>query len=538
MAADALERLRRAGRRQASEIPYEVRRARRRLAAAAVRAADRALHPRPRPGAARARLLRRRAAPRSRPPSSPPPIWRAGHRRARPSRASAPSSPGWSSCAGSGRGSTDFSLDASASTSAIAELEAGGEVAAGEIEVIVPLRGLQMPIARLELATATIVRADTVDVPARGAGRATGSGGRRLGARLPRRDPRQRGRPATPTARPLDAGARAVEAFRQLVTTLRLFKAGGVGLGPYAWTRAGGDRWRRIATGAGRPRPGGYRLAEDGARRPRRLLARPRLPLDPVRRAARRARRASRARSARAISRFEAGLERNVVARGAQRLSARPALRARGRRPGRARPADAGRRAVRRARAARRDQGGRRPGRRRWSASCGAASPPATGEGAATPAETAAAVEDLARAILKDAACGHLGTDLRATADEILLADGLAVGEGAAEQRGGPRSGTPLRAESTADEATAGRDDREIVRSTSSRRLLQDEPRSTTTRADADETPEPEPGLEGQEPALDRLARRVARGRAGRRARAACRCRSPKGESRSSHTPA
>ena len=54
-----------------------------------------------------------------------------------------------------------------------------------------------------------------------------------------------------------------------------------------------------------------------------------------------------------------------------------------------------------------------------------------------TPAETAAALEDLARAILKDAAAGHLGSDLRATADEILLADGLAVGDGAAEQRGG-----------------------------------------------------------------------------------------------------
>jgi hypothetical protein len=52
------------------------------------------------------------------------------------------------------------------------------------------------------------------------------------------------------------------------------------------------------------------------------------------------------------------------------------------------------------------------------------------------PAETAAAIEELTRAILKDAACGHLGGDLRATADEILLADGLAIGEGAAAQRG------------------------------------------------------------------------------------------------------
>ena len=63
--------------------------------------------------------------------------------------------------------------------------------------------------------------------------------------------------------------------------------------------------------------------------------------------------------------------------------------------------------------------------------------PAPAADGAPTAAETAAAIEELTRAILRDAACGHLGGDLRATADEILLADGLAVGEGEAEQRGG-----------------------------------------------------------------------------------------------------
>ncbi len=62
---------------------------------------------------------------------------------------------------------------------------------------------------------------------------------------------------------------------------------------------------------------------------------------------------------------------------------------------------------------------------------------PAPGAGSVTPAETAAELEELGRAILKDAAAGHLGSDLRTTADEILLADGLAVGDGATEQRGG-----------------------------------------------------------------------------------------------------
>jgi hypothetical protein len=54
--------------------------------------------------------------------------------------------------------------------------------------------------------------------------------------------------------------------------------------------------------------------------------------------------------------------------------------------------------------------------------------------GGQSPAETASELESLIRAIVKDAACGHLGSDLRVTADEILLAEGLAIGEGGAER--------------------------------------------------------------------------------------------------------
>ena len=157
--------------------------------------------------------------------------------------------------------STDFSLDDKRLGEAITELEAGGETPEDEIEVVVPLRGLQMPLVRLELATATIVRADTVDVPAEArASEAAGAAGWEptflAAARVSADEGRQEDGEPTP-----DTGARAVEAFRQLISALRLFQPGGVGLGPYAWTRAGGNRWRRIATGAGRPRRGGYRLA-------------------------------------------------------------------------------------------------------------------------------------------------------------------------------------------------------------------------------------------------------------------------------------
>jgi hypothetical protein len=46
--------------------------------------------------------------------------------------------------------STDFSLDGDRLGEAIAELEAGGETGDDEIEVVVPLRGLQMPLVRPE----------------------------------------------------------------------------------------------------------------------------------------------------------------------------------------------------------------------------------------------------------------------------------------------------------------------------------------------------------------------------------------------------
>ena len=139
---------------------------------------------------------------------------------------------------------------------------------------------------------------------------------------------------------------------------------------------------------------------------------------------------------ARAISRFEAGLERNVVleALNDYLLALRFVLEGGG-------PADLGLAMRVAALCAEPEQRsaikavvdrGLALERQLWSGD-----PAPAAEGAPTAAETVAAIEELTRAILRDAACGHLGGDLRATADEILLADGLAVGEGEAEQRGG-----------------------------------------------------------------------------------------------------
>ncbi len=298
--------------------------------------------------------------------------------------------------------------------------------------MIVPLRGLQMPIARLELDNVSIVRADTVDVPAE-ARNGDGLGGSPwepafLAAVRVDEDARDS------DGELLEPGPAAVSSFRRLVTTLRLFKAGGVGLGPYAWTRAGGDRWRRISTGAGRQRPGGYRLTEteladllafsralavSGTPFERMFKGRPGFPTT----------------LHRSLSRFEAGLERNVVveALNDHLLALRFVLEGGG-------PAQLGIAMRVAALCAEPDERAdvkavvdRAIGLERelWSGEPGA------GTRVVTPAETASALEELARAILKDAAAGHLGSDLRATADEILLADGLAVGDGVAEQRGG-----------------------------------------------------------------------------------------------------
>jgi hypothetical protein len=324
--------------------------------------------------------------------------------------------------------STDFSLDRDRLEAAIDELEAGGEAAEGEIEVIVPLRGLQMPVTRLDLATASIVRADTVDAPAEA--RATDGMGAAgweptflAVARFAEPDPESEDGP--------DVGALATEAFSRLITTLRLFKSGGVGLGPHAWTKIAGDRWRRIATGAGKPRSGGYRLTEadlGNLAALSRALATPSTPFG--RQAANRP--GLPAALGRAISRFEAGLERPVVleALNDYLLSLRFLLEGGG-------PADLGLPMRVAALCAEPDDRGEVRAvvdravaleRELWSGEPCAGGP--------APAETAAELESLARAILKDAACGHLGSELRSTADEILLADGFAVGDGAAEQRG------------------------------------------------------------------------------------------------------
>ena len=295
-----------------------------------LRPADRSLHPRPRHGAARPRLVR---APRAR--GSPRPTSRDLPRadgRARPQRSPRVAAPPTRSSASSavcGRTGRTSSSTRSASTRRCASSRA-------------------------------LRRAD------RGGGRGARPGSRaadgddaaraRLGVARSRRDGRRAARGAEPEGgrrgaweplffavvrRPVARAADEAEegpgpALHRLVTRLvRLFKPGGVAMGPHAWARSSGeplapDRDRR------RPAAPGLLLAHrERARRPRRLLARLRT------------RRRGRAPGARDRA-LRGGARAAVAARRPQRLPACAADAARGRRRGRRRARDARGRAARR----------------------------------------------------------------------------------------------------------------------------------------------------------------------------------------------
>lgn len=312
-------------------------------------------------------------------------------------------------------GSSDFPLDRDRLAVATAEIEGCATEPDGEAELVAPLLGFQMPAVRLELADAAVVRADLVEVP---------DEVRRLdGTRRAAWEPLFLAVVKNPI--PVeDAEEAAVSpgvALRDVVRALRLFKAGGVGLGPYAWAHTPGDRWRRLPTGAARPRAGGYRLAEselgDLAGLARALAG---APLSGA--------------LARAVSRFEAGLERPALLEALSDyvLTLRHLLEGGG-------PADVG--LGMRAAALLAEDDERPSVRRRIERAVALerelmrGEPPARDDGPG-PLELVAEIEELTRSLLRDAVAGGLGSDLRAAADEALLADGLAAGEGAVEVRG------------------------------------------------------------------------------------------------------
>jgi hypothetical protein len=299
-------------------------------------------------------------------------------------------------------GCTEFSLDRDRLESALAVLDAeAGDVDEADI-LVVPLVGLQMPLARLQLPHGMqLVRADSFEAPieamrSEGMGRAAW-------------EPQflaiaEQGEGA-------DSAAAALQQLGDLISVMRLFKAGGVGLGPHAFAPTGEGRWRRIATGAPAPRADGYKLSEEEATRlvdlAETLEARPD-PAGPL---------------AWAVRRFELGCERPSPAEGLSDhlLALRAVLDGQG---------PVGASLPMRAAALLADGSTDRLGaRERVEAVQELERAQMSGASEESAAELATWAEECVRRILREAALGELGADLNEAADETLIATGLDSGD-------------------------------------------------------------------------------------------------------------
>ena len=298
-------------------------------------------------------------------------------------------------------GCTEFSLDRDRLEGALAVLDAEAEDVDEADFVAVPVVGLRMPGMRLPLPHgAQIVRGDAFEAPLE-AQRSEGMG-------------REAWEPqyfaiAEQGDGPDSAGA-ALAQLGELISVMRLFKPGGVGLGPHAFVPSGEAGWRRLPTGAPAPREGGYKLDQEEAEQlvelAETLEARPD-PAGPL---------------AWAVRRFELGCERPSPLEGLSDhlLALRAVLDGQGpvgaSLPMRAAALIAG------------DSTDRLAARERVEAAMELER--ARMAGAATgDVELAAWVEDSVRRILREAALGELGADLNEAADETLIATGLDAGD-------------------------------------------------------------------------------------------------------------
>ncbi len=153
-------------------------------------------------------------------------------------------------------GCTELSLDHERLRNALAVLEAETRGAEEADVLIAPLVGLRMPLPRLQLPHGVqIVRADTIEAPIE-AMRSEGMG-------------RAAWQPQflalAEQADGPDSADSALHQLRELISVMHLFKAGSIGLGPYAFAPTGEERWARLATGAPSTRAGHYELSEEEA---------------------------------------------------------------------------------------------------------------------------------------------------------------------------------------------------------------------------------------------------------------------------------
>jgi hypothetical protein len=299
-------------------------------------------------------------------------------------------------------GCTEFALDRERLEGALAALDAEvGDVDEAEI-VLAPIAGLKMPLARLRLPHGMqIVRADSFEAPIE-AMRSEGMGRAAWEPQFLAIAEQDEGG---------DSAAAALRQLGELISVMRLFKRGGVGLGPHAFAPTGEGRWRRLATGAPAPRAGGYELSEAEAAElvalAEALEARPD-PSGPL---------------AWAVRRFELGCERPAALEGLSDhlLALRAVLDGQG---------PVGASLPMRAAALIADGStDRLVARERVEAALQLERAEMSGAEPAGAAQLATWVEDSVRRILRQAALGEIGTDLNQAADETLIATGLDAGD-------------------------------------------------------------------------------------------------------------
>ncbi len=298
-------------------------------------------------------------------------------------------------------GSTEFSLDRARLDSALSMLDAEARDADDAEVVIVPVVGLRMSTARLQLPHGVrIVRSDAIDAPidamrSEGMGRASW-------------EPQYL---AVAEQHEEEGAEAALNQLRELISVMRLFKGGGIGLGPYAFAPTGEDCWRRIATGSPATRAGGYRLSENEASElielARTLEARP----DPD------------SALTWAVGRFEMGCERESTLDGLSDylLALRAVLEGHG-------PVGASL-PMRAAALISDDSLDRIEAREKVEDTLELERALMNGRSLENGVQLAGWAEEGVRRLLLQAALGELGNDLSATADETLIATGLEGGD-------------------------------------------------------------------------------------------------------------
>jgi hypothetical protein len=296
-------------------------------------------------------------------------------------------------------GSAGFALDRERLDDQIALLDAESRDADDADVLVVPLVGLRMSTHRLQLPHGVrLVRADSIEVPVE-AMRSEGMG-------------RAAWEPQFLAVAEQDSDAEsALQQLQELVSVMRLFKGGGVGLGPYAFAPTGEDTWRRITTGAPATRPGGYRLSDEEAAELSKLATELESRPDPD------------GALTWAVGRFEMGCERESALDGLSDhlLALRAVLEGHG---------PVGASLPMRAAALISDGSmDRIEARERVEEALSLERELMNGRSLTNALELAAWTEEGVRRLLRQAALGELGRDLIGAADETLIATGLAEGD-------------------------------------------------------------------------------------------------------------